>query len=168
MSAVQIHQLQLTTDIFFVLLLSQGPRLPDIALTRPRPRRAAMIGWDLMTTLNLRPIVEFFICVPLAHRDPALVHARRPTSPATPLAMRNRLTNSDREAMDDWTVVAPRNLVRISSGMEVQDDKRQMPDEMRRHGDGIDVRLDSIGGQLHACVANGKLYCEQWRSERQY
>ena len=98
--------------------------------------------------------------MPLAHRDPAQVHARSPTSPATPFAKRNRLTNSDREAMDDGTVVAPRNLVGRSSGMEVQDDKRQMLGEMRRHGDGIDVRPDFIGGQFHSCVASGKLYCE--------
>ena len=79
------------------------------------------------------------ICVPLAHRDPAQVHARSPTSPATPFAKRNRLTNSDREAMDDGPVVAGR-----SSGMEVQDDKRQMLDEMQRHRS----RLDGGGGQL--------------------
>ena len=58
------------------------------------------------------------------------------------------MTNSDREAMDDGMVVAPRNLDGISSGMETQDDKGQMLGEMRRQGDGIDVRLDSIGSQL--------------------
>ena len=35
-----------------------GPRRSDIALTRLRPRLAAMIGWDLMMILNLRPIGE--------------------------------------------------------------------------------------------------------------
>ena len=58
MSAVQMQQLKLMTEMFFVLLLIQGPRLSDIVLTRPRPRLAVMIGWDLMTILNLRPIVE--------------------------------------------------------------------------------------------------------------
>ena len=57
--------------------------------------------------------------------------------------------------MDDGPVVAGR-----SSGMEFQDDKTQMLDEMQCHGRSIDERTDSIGGQLHSCVANGKLYCE--------
>ena len=57
-SAVHIQRLKLTTETFFVLLLIQGPRRSDIALTRLRPRLAAMIGWDLMMILNLRPIGE--------------------------------------------------------------------------------------------------------------
>ena len=63
MSAVQIQRLTLTTEILFVLLLIQGPRSSHIALTRPRPRLAAMTEWDLMMTSNLRPAVGLiFVC----------------------------------------------------------------------------------------------------------
>ena len=118
---------------------TRSPGTPDGPVARPRMPDARSVARDEVT------------------RAPAAVRYRMSDSPVE----RDKKPRVDDGTLSHTSVLAhadgfPRNVNRGPKIVVLEDDRGV--DSLRAHAEGIHVRPDCVGLQLHSCVANGKMY----------